>query len=166
MNRDAYSTKLQQLQDFIKSDAGDPWSRFRNYQEEQQRRLARMEAGMNSDDLNQIPWLVEIIRPSYADDLRYQILLGAIQRVALGEVVLRIAEFDGEPDTITVADALDRLNRSEFHLDPFSGESLKTIERNGRRTVYSIGADGRDDQAISLSMEHLPGDLFFAPERS
>ena len=167
-NRNAFDAELQHFLQFVQADTGDWWARVQAYQTEEQQRLktvySGMEDAMNSGNLNGHPWLAAFIRPPGFAALLYQSYVGASERVALGELAQRISNLDGQPDSLTLSEAMNRLDLSDFRLDPFSGQVLTTVQRDGRRVVYSIGADGRDDQAISLSVGNSPGDIFFASE--
>lgn len=53
---------------------------------------------------------------------------------------------------------------SSITVDPYGGERLRMVERNGRTIIYSVGPNLRDEQAVSYAENHEePGDIFFRP---
>jgi hypothetical protein len=54
-------------------------------------------------------------------------------------------------------------NMPDVPLDPYSGKPLRLATVNGQPVIYSVGADGRDDQAL-LEWDRYPnssGDMVF-----
>jgi hypothetical protein len=52
-------------------------------------------------------------------------------------------------------------------IDPFSGQPMKFVVRDGRPVVYSVGKDGKDDGGTVDSKDDTqPGDLIYRPVRA
>jgi hypothetical protein len=52
-------------------------------------------------------------------------------------------------------------------IDPFSGQPMKFVVRDGRPIVYSVGKDGKDDGGtVDSKNDTQPGDLIYRPARS
>jgi hypothetical protein len=52
-------------------------------------------------------------------------------------------------------------------IDPFSGQPMKFVVRDGRPVVYSVGKDGKDDGGlVDTKNDTQPGDLIYRPGRA
>jgi hypothetical protein len=52
-------------------------------------------------------------------------------------------------------------------IDPFSGQPMKFVVRDGRPVVYSVGKDGKDDGGtVDSKNDTQPGDLIYRPVRA
>ena len=52
-------------------------------------------------------------------------------------------------------------------IDPFSGQPMKFVVRDGRPVVYSVGKDGKDDGGtVDSKNDAQPGDLIYRPVRA
>lgn len=171
-NRDAYNRETELLLEFFHSDGFERSTAVddyleKNVQREQERRAWEKDLKQlkNIEDVVQEvtkqTWLTELLLYSHEDMISASVRSLARRRVAIATLALRIASLQNAGDSESLPELFKRLNIKESPIDPYSGEPLKTIQRNGVKLVYSVGSDRTDDRAAAKVTNGSPGDIFF-----
>ena len=164
LNRDANEEEVALLLDLMSGDEWDWGKRFPAFDAEsrERKRLLTREVESNVDRMNDYPWLVSYLIPTNPRFVKDSLELEALRRIAIAELALRLQAIKSKPPNLIKA--LADQGASEFAIDPFSGEPLNVIEREGEIIVYSVGPNLQDDQATPLKLlqgKILLGDVMY-----
>ncbi|WP_218932625.1 hypothetical protein [Roseimaritima multifibrata] len=172
-NRDEYDRDAELIlayfdsEGFQSPDAVDPF--LENYEQREQERRAwekNLQQFRNIEAIVQEmvnhTWLTELVRPSHDALISASVRSVARRRVLIATLALQIASLQNEGESESLQNLFKRLNITESPIDPYSGQPLKTIQRNGVKIAYSVGSDRTDDRAAAADTNgDSLGDIFF-----
>ncbi|WP_145352242.1 hypothetical protein [Roseimaritima multifibrata] len=175
-NRDAFNREAESISNFFESGDYERITSVDAYLEQRNQieagQMEAFKAAMKNDAdmfkrMNTLPWLSMMMRPVPKQLVGLSTWAIARRRVAIATLAVRIASLQNAQDSEALPSLFRRLNIKASPIDPYSGQPLKTIQKDGKTLVYSIGSDRIDDQTVTKAESyHLPGDLFFVKRTS
>ena len=169
-NRAEYDEAQEMVVDYLRNHHDDQWTPLQKVQAVRTAKSKKI-AGKarqilsgqlsDPDELKSTPWVAVLFYPASLYNVRQLIDTIAFRRVAAAQVAATLWSMTRDDPPTDVEAILKHAGSTSSPIDPFTGQALKRIVKEGVPVIYSVGNDLRDDRAVSASQSATtPGDVY------
>ncbi len=170
MNRATYNETQEMVLDYLRNRYDDWWTPMKKVEaaitaraDEISGIAKQIMSGQlpEDNDLNSLPWVANLFYPANLYNVRQLIDTIAFRRAAVAQVAAIHWTMTQDDPPSDVRAILKHAGATSSPIDPFTGQTLKQIDKEGKTVIYSVGNDLRDDRAMSPALSATtPGDVY------
>lgn len=158
-NKRVYGEIVSGQLDLLRRGERDLWSLVDRLRTQFEQPMKEIQLGKDKDAeqsllegrINEFPWLVGMMPPSFHQSHSPFVACIAWRRAAIGMLALALWNRDHDSEPASVGALFEHAGLASVPTDPFGGQAMRFVSRPEGFAVYSIGGDLRDDRARGLA---------------